>query len=211
MTIISLNIGCSKEIEWKGKIFQTSIYKNPVNGKRKVTFNSIEGDNQSDLINHGGTNKAIYAYSLEYYEVWKDYIDIELNEFGLFGENLTTKGLLDSEVKIGNIYKVGTTFLQVIQPRFPCFKLNMRFNNDTMLKQFNALKMNGIYFRVIEEGELEAGDEFELIQESKFSITVLDVVECRASKGENQDKLKEILELPFIPDDLKDEFMVWLK
>lgn len=211
MLVISLNIGNSIEIEWKNNLIKTSIYKYPVLGKRKVNFLSIEGDNQSDLINHGGLDKAVYSYSMEYYEVWKKNINFDFNDFGLFGENLTTKGLLDSEVKIGNIYKIGTTALQAIQPRFPCYKLNIRFGRDDMKNKFREMKMNGIYFKVIDEGEIETGDIIELIQESEFDVSVLDVVECRASKGKEQHKLNQILEIPFFPQDLKDEFTEWLK
>jgi MOSC domain-containing protein YiiM len=127
MFIISLNIGKSIEVEWENKLIKTSIYKYPVYDKRKVNFLSIDGDNQTDLVNHGGLDKAVYSYSSEYYDVWKKNIQRDNWDFGLFGENLTTKGLLDNEVKIGNIYKIGTTVLQAVQPLFPCNKLNARF------------------------------------------------------------------------------------
>jgi MOSC domain-containing protein YiiM len=211
MQVISLNIGKSIEVEWKSKLIKTTIYKYPVLGKRKVNFLSIDGDNQTDLVNHGGLDKAVYSYSSEYYEVWKQYIQRDNWNFGLFGENLTTKGLLDNEVKIGNIYKIGTTFLQAIQPRFPCKKLNVRFKMNNMVKLFNELKMNGIYFRVIKEGEIQSGDMIELVSESDYKITILDVVECRATKGNNQEKLNQILKIPFLPQELKNEFEGYLK
>ncbi len=210
MQLISLNIGKSIDVEWENKIISTSIYKSPVSGRRKVSAYSIDGDNQSDLKHHGGLDKAVYSYSIEYYEIWKNQIKRNDWDYGLFGENLTTQGLLDNEVKIGNIYKIGTAVLQAKQPRFPCYKLNIRFKMTDMAKKFGELKMNGIYFSVLEDGEIQSGDKIELIQESDYSITVSDVVECRATKGENQEKLNEMLKIPYLPQNLKDEFGAYL-
>lgn len=179
--IISLNIGKPLQIEWEGNTYTTSIFKSPINDRRKVTFQNIEGDEQSDLKNHGGRDKAVYSYSIEYYDFWKKIIQRDNWKYGIFGENLTTRGILDDEVKVGNIYRVGTAHLQAIQPRFPCFKLNIRFGMKNIAELFKLHKKHGIYYRVVKEGYIRAGDEFILIEESPGSVTIQDMVESRAA------------------------------
>jgi MOSC domain-containing protein YiiM len=211
MKLLSLNIGTPRKIEWLGEIMTTSIFKRPVAGKHKVTFLTIQGDEQSDKKSHGGMNKAVYSYSIEYYDYWKEIIEREDWEPGLFGENLTTQNLKDEDAKIGNVYKIGTALISPVQPRFPCQTLCARFGLKEMIDKFYNGKRNGIYFRVKEEGYLETGDEIELIEESKSDITIKDIVECKVTKGEDQDKLKQILELQLIPDNLRESLRMYLK
>ncbi|MDQ3193594.1 MAG: MOSC domain-containing protein, partial [Bacteroidota bacterium] len=125
--MISLNTGTPRHINWKGKILTTSIFKFPVAHRCKVSFLNIEGDEQADLRVHGGVDKAVYSYDAEYYDYWKQQITRKDWSPGLFGENLTTQGLTDDKVRIGNIYKIGTAKLRAVQPRFPCLKLNAKF------------------------------------------------------------------------------------
>ncbi|MDQ3021841.1 MAG: MOSC domain-containing protein [Bacteroidota bacterium] len=211
MKVLSLNIGTPKEIEWLGKKITTSIFKKPVLGKHKVKFLTIEGDKQSDKKHHGGFDKAVYSYSIEYYDYWKKIIGREDWDPGLFGENLTTQNLKDDDAKIGNIYKIGTAMIMPVQPRFPCQTLCARFGMKEMIDKFYNSKRNGTYFRVIEEGYIEQGDEIDLIEESKYNVTIKDVVECKVTKGEDQTKLNQILEVPFIPNALKESFRMYLK
>src|SRR6266540_2324499 len=124
MKIVSLNVAKPEEREWQGKIVMTSIFKKPVTSRCKVSFTNIEGDEQADLRVHGGINKAVYSYDISHYEHWKNILQRNDWGHGLFGENLTTKELKDEEVRIGNIYKMGSAKLQAIQPRFPCIKIN---------------------------------------------------------------------------------------
>src|SRR5829696_2089630 len=114
MKLISLNIGKPKEIEWNGKTIRTSIFKSPVAGKRQVSLLNIEGDEQSDLRVHGGINKAIYAYDISHYEHWNKILLRDDWRWGMFGENLTTAGLLDEEVNVGDVFEIGTARLQVV-------------------------------------------------------------------------------------------------
>jgi len=206
MEIISLNVGVPEEVVRDGQKFLTSINKTPVFDKRKVSFMNVEGDIQSDLKVHGGRDKAVYSYSTEYYEEWKKIIQRNFWYYGLFGENLTTKGLLDKDVRIGNIYKIGSVILQAVQPRFPCYKLNYKFGLPNMAELFKDKRMNGIYFRVIEEGEMRVYDKIELLKESDYNVTILEVVECRATKGRNKEKLEEILKIPYLPVSLRMDF-----
>ena len=164
MKIVSLNVGRPEEKEWQGKMVRTSVFKKPVIGRRRVSLTNIEGDEQADPRVHGGINKAVYSYDTFHYEHWKNILQRDDWSYGLFGENLTTEGLIDDEVRIGNIYKLGTAKLQAIQPRFPCVKINVRFGLSDMIERFINEKRNGIYFKVIDEGEVQVNDEIDLMK-----------------------------------------------
>jgi MOSC domain-containing protein YiiM len=183
-----------------GKTVRTSIFKISVEGQRKVSFLNIEGDEQSDLNVHGGINKAVYAYDVFHYEHWKNILQRDDWQHGMFGENLTTSGLVDEEVRIGDIYQIGTAKFQVIQPRFPCFKLNIRFGLPNMLDRFMQEKRNGIYFKVYEEGIIQVNDEINLIEASPYDVTISDYVECYYSKGSDKTLLKKLLSVPYLPE-----------
>ena len=210
MRVVSLNVGKPGERQWQGRTVRTSIFKSPVAGKRKVTLLNIEGDEQSDLRVHGGINKAVYAYDLSHYAHWKTILHREQWEPGLFGENLTTEGLPDEEVKIGDVYRIGTATLQVVQSRFPCTKLNVRFGLPDMMERFMEQKRNGIYFKVLEEGEIETGDEIRLIAPSPFDVTVQAYVANYYAKGSDKELLKTILSIPFLPEGQRKAFEAFL-
>jgi len=211
MKILSINVGTPKEFEWNGKTVSTSIFKTAVNHQCKVSFLNVEGDGQADLENHGGKNMAVYSYDIKNYDHWLTQIERESWEAGLFGENLTTEGLTDDQVRIGNIYEIGTVKLQAIQPRFPCFKLNIRFGRKDMIERFYDLNRFGIYFRVIEEGSMSANDDIRLKEESPFDVTISDVTLCKTSKGEDQEKLKLILDNPWLPDKVKSGLKMYMR
>ena len=200
MKILSLNVGRPREVEWNGKSIRTGIFKSAVIGKRKVSFLHIEGDEQADLRVHGGVNKAVYAYDFSHYQYWKTVLQRESWEYGLFGENLTTEGLLDTAVRIGDIYGVGTAKLRVVQPRFPCAKLNIRFGLPNMMERFMEEKRNGIYFSVVEEGEVQAGDAINLVEPSHYPVTIRQYVDCYYSKGKDKLLLNTILSIPLLPE-----------
>lgn len=206
MKIRSLNVGQPRSVEWNGHVVRTGIFKSPVAERRKVTFFNIEGDAQADLRVHGGRDKAVYAYDQSYYEHWKKVLDRAEWLPGLFGENLTTEGLTDEVVSVGNIYRCGTALLQAIQPRFPCYKLNIKFGLPDMTQRFFQQGMHGVYFRVLEEGELQAGDSIHLEERSFFDITIQDIVEIFVTKEADQSKLTRILEIPYLPEFLKETF-----
>ncbi|MBS1518287.1 MAG: MOSC domain-containing protein [Bacteroidetes bacterium] len=211
MKVLSVNTGSPQKFTWEGKEIYTSIFKSPVKSISKVSFLNVEGDEQSDLRVHGGVDKAVYSYDHSYYEAWKKEIKRDSWEFGLFGENLTTSGLTDDSVLIGNVYQIGSVKLRAVQPRFPCFKLNIRFGEDDILNRFYDLGLFGTYFRVEEEGYLNSGDEIILTHKSDVNLSISDIVHCKKSKGEDQNKLKLILENEFIPGSLKDSLRLYLK
>lgn len=184
MRVLSVNVGMPRQVEVPNGTVLTSIFKAPVEGRRAVRRYNIQGDQQSDLINHGGPNKAIYCYPSEHYPYWRSELpDVEL-EWARFGENLTTEGLSEEDVCIGDSFRIGTTVLQVSQPRMPCSKLNIRFDRYDMVKRFWESGRSGIYFSIVEEGDLGAGDSIEKIASGPEAVSVADVV--RLYKGEEE-------------------------
>jgi len=210
MKIVSLNVGRPEQKQWQGKTVVTSIFKNPIPYRVNVSMTNIEGDEQADPRVHGGINKAVYAYDISHYDHWKKILQRDDWNYGLFGENLTTDGLRDDEVRIGSVYKVGNAKLRAIQPRFPCVKINIRFGLTDMIERFINEKKNGIYFSVVEEGDLQVNDQIALAEESPHNITVQDFVECYYSKGRDKSILKEILSIPFLPDSKRQAFQSFL-
>jgi MOSC domain-containing protein YiiM len=176
MRVLSVNVGKPRVVELPHGAVLTSIFKSPVEGRRAVRKHNIDGDQQSDLSVHGGPNKAIYCYPHEHYAWWKEHLPEVEFPFGAFGENLTTEGLLEQDVRIGDRFRVGSAVLQVTQPRMPCFKLNVRFERYDMVKMFWASGRAGIYFCIVEEGDVGAGDILEKIAAGPEEVTVKDVV-----------------------------------
>jgi MOSC domain-containing protein YiiM len=182
MRIVSVNVGMPREVSVpRGKVL-TSIFKTPVESRVAVRGYNLEGDRQSDLTVHGGPYKAVYLYPSEHYAYWAEQLpDMELS-YGVFGENLTTEGVLEESVHIGDRFRFGSTILQVTQPRMPCFKLALRFARADMVRRFWHSGRSGIYFSVVEEGELGRGDTIEQITSDPEGVSVADVV--RLYKGE---------------------------
>lgn len=200
MKLLSLNVGRPQLIVWNGREILTSIFKTPVHDRRKVSHVNIEGDEQSDLNVHGGIYKAVYAYDISHYQHWKKILQREDWNYGLFGENLTTSAMPDDEVCIGNIYQIGTTKLQVVQPRFPCIKINVRFNLPDMVERFIEQQRSGIYFKIIEEGFMQVNDEIKLIERSPFDVTVQEYAACYYSKGSDKKTVATLLSIPYLPE-----------
>jgi MOSC domain-containing protein YiiM len=206
MNLFSINVGLPREIEWKGKIVRTSIFKSPVSGRIRVAQLNLEGDQQSDLSVHGGVDKAVYAYPSEHYPFWRQELPgIDL-PWGAFGENFTTGGLLEETVHIGDRFRVGSAVFVVTQPRMPCFKLGIRFNRPDMVKRFLESGRTGFYFAVVKEGELTAGDSIELLERDDHNVTVADVVNLYGRDAANQEVLRRVSELPSLPKSWRDYF-----
>jgi len=164
----------------------TSIFKKSVQGRKAVRRHNVEGDRQADLRVHGGPYKAVYGYASEHFPYWAAELPEADLPWGAFGENLTLAGLTEESAFIGDQFRAGSAVLQVTQPRMPCFKLGIRFQRSDMVKRFWRSGYSGIYFAVVEEGELEAGDDLELIHRDTESISIADAV--RLYKGEESDE-----------------------
>jgi len=199
MRLVAISVGRPQDVQWHGRSVQTSIFKTPVSRRVHVTRGNIEGDEQSDLSVHGGPEKAVYAYPSEHYHFWsRELPDAEL-PWGAFGENLTTEGLLEDEVWIGDRYRVGTAELVVTQPRMPCYKLGMRFGHPDMVKRFLQSRRSGFYFAVEREGEVGVGDTIDLLARNERRLTVADVVALYATDSANQPLLENASDHPSLP------------
>jgi MOSC domain-containing protein YiiM len=206
MKLLSINVGLPREIEWKGKIVRTSIFKSPVSGRIRVAQLNLEGDQQSDLSVHGGIDKAVYAYPSEHYSFWRQELpDIDL-PWGAFGENFTTAGLVEETVHIGDRFRLGSAEFVVTQPRMPCFKLGIRFNRPDIVKRFLQSGRTGFYFAVLKEGEVTTGDSIKLLKRDENGITVADIVNLYRRDASNQDLLQRVSELPSLPQNWRDYF-----
>jgi len=176
MNLLSVNDGLPRELEWKGKVVRTSIFKAPVTGQVRVAKLNVEGDQQSDLTVHGGIDKAVYAYPSEHFAFWSTELPGMDLPCGVFGENFTTAGLLEESLHIGDRLRISSAEFVVTQPRMPCFKLGIRFNRSVLVERFLQSGRTGFYFAVLKEGKVSAGDSIELLETDEPNIPVGDVV-----------------------------------
>jgi len=175
MKLISVNVGLPREITWQDKSITTSIFKGPVEGSVPLRKLNLDGDRQADLTVHGGPDKAVYGYAFEHYAYWRRELpDAELSP-GAFGENLTTEGLDEHDLSIGDMVRVGTATLMVTQPRIPCLKLAARFGRADMVKRFAASRHSGFYFEVLEEGAVAAGDSIAIVERASERMSVAEL------------------------------------
>ncbi len=205
MKLLSVNVGLPRELEWKGKVVRTSIFKAPVGGRIRVSRLNLDGDQQSDLSVHGGIDKAVYAYPSEHYPFWRRELPGADLPWGVFGENFTTHGLLE-DIRIGDRLRIGSGEFAVTQPRMPCFKLGIRFNRPDMVKRFLESGRTGFYLAVVKEGEVAAGDSIELIERDEHNVTVADVVNLYGRDATNQDMLRRVSQLPSLPESWREYF-----
>ena len=175
MKLISVNVSQPKEVNHNGKVITTSIFKEPVAGRVRLRRLHLEGDGQADLESHGGVNRAVYVYTLENYDFWKKELKRDDFSFGQFGENFTVEGMLEDRIHVGDYFRVGCVLVQVTQPRAPCFKLAIRMNMDKFPKLFLASNRVGFYLRVLEEGEVGAGDDIDLVRTDPNRMTVSEI------------------------------------
>ncbi|MBD2248334.1 MOSC domain-containing protein [Nostoc sp. FACHB-888] len=206
MKLISVNVGFPREVTWKEKTVSTGIFKEPVSDRLMVRSLNLEGDGQADLTVHGGADKAVYVYPFEHYDYWRGELpDTEL-PLGIFGENFTTTGLREEEVNIGDHFQIGTVKLMVTQPRLPCYKLGIRFGRPDMVKRFLASRRTGFYFRVLQEGEVGAGDILELVSRDDNNVTVADITQLYVRAEDNPELLHRAAQLEALPQSWRDYF-----
>jgi MOSC domain-containing protein YiiM len=205
--IISVNVGLPRLVLRNAEPVSTGIFKEPVAGRVMVRKLNLDGDRQSDLSVHGGPQKAVYLYPSEHYDFWKRELpDMEL-PWGMFGENLTTTGLLETGVHIGDKFRIGTAEVMVTQPRMPCYKLGIRFGRADIIKRFLASERTGFYFSVLKEGETGAGDQIELLEKNDSGVTVLEVTRLYSSDKENVDLMRRAIATEALPDSWREYFL----
>ena len=208
MKIISVNVGMPREVVWKGNMVQTAIFKQPISGIVPIQKLNLAGDQQADLTVHGGSDKAVYAYPSEHYEYWrKQLVDAPLS-WGAFGENLTTAGLMEDKVRIGDVLRIGSAVLQVTQPRMPCYKLQLRFNRDDMIKRFLASGRSGIYFSVMEPGDVEARSSVEVLDRDPGNVTVRDILRIYFGQARDPELIRRAMNVTSLPEDWKAQLLL---
>ena len=161
MTLKSVNVSMPRDIEHAGKAVSTGIFKTPVDGRIMLRRLNLEGDGQADLWGHGGAFRAVYAYPFEHYAYWAQELGRSDFKIGQFGENFTVEGILDDDVCVGDVFRIGGAVLEVSQPRIPCYKLAIKMGIEGFQNRFLESGKVGFYFRVLEEGEVGAGDTIE--------------------------------------------------
>jgi MOSC domain-containing protein YiiM len=205
--IISVNVGLPREVATHDGTVLTGIFKRSVEGRVRIERSNLAGDRQADLTVHGGPNKAVYGYPSEYYVYWKRRLERAELPWGMFGENLTFEGLLESAIHLGDILRVGTALLRVTQPRIPCFKLGIRFGMPDMVKKFQHSGRSGFYFSVLEEGDVAAGDAVEIVERDEFAVTVAECMQIyNDGKHAHPEIIRRILQVPTLPPGLRAYF-----
>ncbi|AOW21381.1 MOSC domain-containing protein [Urechidicola croceus] len=179
MKVLSVNIGKRKIVSWRGKDVETGIFKYPVDKSIFLGKEDVENDAVVDRKYHGGIDKAVYGYSFEHYDYFKKlHPDLDWN-YGMFGENITFSRLNEDEITVGSIYKLGECKLEVSKPRQPCYKLGIRFNTPKIVKQFWNSSKSGIYFKVLETGNVKVDDELVLLNKLLDASTIAEVYETK--------------------------------
>ncbi len=206
MKITSVNVGLPREVSWQGKVVTTGIFKEPVNRPLMMRTLTLDGDTQADLAVHGGVGKAVYAYPAEHYEYWRGELPgVDLPP-GAFGENFTTEGLFEEAVNIGDRFRIGEAEVVVTQPRFPCYKLGIKFGRDDMVKMFLASRRTGFYFAVSREGMVEAGNDVELIGREDQSVSVADITRVFAFEKDDLKTMQRAVKVAALAQRWKDYF-----
>ena len=173
--LLSLNVGGPREVQWQGKTVRTAIWKESVEGPRMVRRINIDGDDQADRLAHGGEHRAVFVYQIDSYHYWERELGRDDFTYGQFGENFTVEGLPDDEVCIGDRYRIGEALFEVTQPRVTCYRVGIRMNEPSMPTLLVAHHRPGFYFRVLEEGKVQAGDEIEKVADGPERLTVADI------------------------------------
>jgi MOSC domain-containing protein YiiM len=206
MKLISINVGLLRIVTVNGDPVSTGIFKEPVAGRVMLRTLNLDGDRQADLSVHGGPSKAVYVYPAEHYDYWKRELPGMNLSWGMFGENFTSAGLFESDVNIGDRFSVGSAVVVVTEPRMPCYKLGIKFGRADMVKKFLASERTGFYFAVLQEGEVRAGDPFELVEKTDPSVRVSDITRLYTRDMHNLGLLRRAVEVEALPESWKSYF-----
>ena len=196
MKLLSVNVSLPKEVPYKGKAIRTGIFKEAVQGRVKLRSLNLDGDGQADLVGHGGIYKAVHVYSIENYDYWKRELGRDDFSYGQFGENFTVEGMLEDNVHVGDVFRVGTALVEVTQPRVPCSKLAMKMGMPAFLKVFMPSGRVGFYFRVLEEGEVGTGDTLERVKVGPEQMTVREMFNLLYFAKQKLEGARKALRIP---------------
>jgi ferredoxin-NADP reductase/MOSC domain-containing protein YiiM len=194
--LISVNVGLPRDVSWRNAIVHTSVWKSPVPDRRMVRRLNIDGDGQGDLAGHGGEHRAVMVYQLDSYRYWQSYLHRNDFTYGQFGENFTVEGLPDDQVCIGDRYRVGGALFEVTQPRVTCYRVGMRMDEPRMASLLVSQRRPGFYFRVLEEGEVGAGDEIVKVADGPERVSVAEVDALLYLPGHPHDSLQRAMRVP---------------
>ena len=208
MKLVSVNVGLPRIVKFGKETVTTGIFKNPIDTRIYLKKLNLEGDKQADLTVHGGLDKAVYSYPYEYYDFWrKEFPDISLT-WGMFGENLTTEGLFESQVNVGDMFQIGSSHLVATQPRMPCYKLGVKFGRMDIIRKFLESEKTGIYFKVIKEGEIGVNDALKLIKKDNNNVTIKNIVELiTRDDKENTILMEKAVKVQDLPQGWKNYFL----
>jgi MOSC domain-containing protein YiiM len=209
--ILSVNVSLPKEIDFEGQKVTTGIFKEPVERRIMLRTLNLDGDKQADLTVHGGPDKAVYTYSIEHYEYWRKVFPNMQMPYGMFGENFTTEGLMEGEVCIGDVFQIESSRVIATQPRMPCYKLGVKFGRMDILKKFLASGRSGIYFKVLEEGEVGVGDIIEQLGKDPNRITISDIVRLYAKDKKDIESMSRAVKVDALPEGWKHYFFEQIK
>lgn len=209
--LISVNVGLPREVTWNGKTVRTAVWKSAVTGRRMVRRLDIDGDAQADLAGHGGEQRAVFVYQMDSYHYWERFLG--RNDFisGQFGENFTVEGLPDSEVCIGDRYRIGGAIFEVTQPRVTCYRVGIRMNEPRMAALLVAHHRPGFYFRVLREGDVGAGDDIIKITDGPERMTVAEVDAALYLPGHSREQLERALRIPALSRGWQSSFQAMLQ
>ena len=209
--LLSVNVGLPRDIEWRGRTVHTGIWKDEVAGRRRVGRLNVEGDGQGDLGGHGGEQRAVFVYQIESYRYWEEQLGRRDFVHGQFGENFTIEGLPDDEVCIGDRFRISTCLLEVTQPRTTCYRVGIRLDEPRMAALLTGKGRPGFYFRVLEEGEVGAGDPIEQVARGPGSMTVTEVSALLYSSQHPREQLERVLRIPALSPGWRGSFQVLLE
>jgi len=209
--LLSVNVGLPRDVTWNGKTVRTSVWKSPVDGRRMVRKLDIDGDVQADLAGHGGEQRAVFVYQMDSYHYWERFLGRSDFTFGQFGENFTVEGLADNEVCIGDRYRIGGAEFEVTQPRVTCYRVGIRMNEPRMPALLVAHHRPGFYFRVLQEGEVGAGDDITKTADGSERISVADVDALLYLPGHSSAQLKRVLQIPALSKGWQSSFQAMLQ
>src|SRR5438128_6949683 len=195
-TLLSVNVGMPKDVPWQGKTVFTGVFKDPVTGPRHVGKLNIDGDGQGDLAGHGGEMRAVFVYQIDSYRYWERELGRNDFVYGQFGENFTVDGLSDDEVCIGDRYQIGTAIVEVTQPRVTCYRVGIRMNDPRIPALLVSHRRPGFYFRVLQEGEVQAGDEIVKLASGPEQMTAAEVNALLYLPGHPRQQLFRALRIP---------------